>query len=264
VADYTIERGFGVRERMDLLAAVHEPATIAVLDMVGVARDARCVDLGCGGGHVTLELARRVGPSGHVTGIDLDDELLALATTEAATRGLENVTFHVGRVEDCAEIGFDLAFSRMLLSHVGDPAAVVRRMTDAVRSGGMVIVEDVQFAGGFTEPACSAYERWVQWFCEAVRHNGGDLDIGPRLPGLLREAGLVSVGVRVDQAAFLDGRQKQLQQMSMGKIKAAVIAAGLASPEDFDAAHAELRAFTDDPTTIVAGPRMFRAWARRA
>jgi len=263
VADYTIERGWGVRERMDLLAAVHEPATVAVLDMVGVAPGTRCVDLGCGGGHITMELARRVGPTGHVMGIDLDGELLALAATEAATRGLENVTFRVGSVEDCVETGLDLAFSRMLLSHVADPAAIVRRMADAVRPGGMVLVEDVHFEGCFTEPACPGYDRWVEWFCEAVRRNGGDLDIGPRLPGLLRGAGLVSVGVRVDQAAFLDGPHKQLQQMSMGKVRAAVLAAGAASADEFDAAHAELRAFTDDPTTLVAGPRMIRAWARR-
>jgi SAM-dependent methyltransferase len=263
VADYTIERGSGVRERMDLLAAVHGPDTVALLDTVGVATGARCVDLGCGGGHVTLELARRVGPSGHVTGIDLDEELLAFATTEAATRGLENVTFHVGPVEDYVETGLDLAFSRMLLSHVQDPVAVVRRMAEAVRSGGTVIVEDVHFAGCFTEPGCPAYDRWVAWFCEAVRDNGGDLDIGPRLPTLLRGAGLSDVGVRVAQAAFLDGPHKQLQQMSMGKVRAAVLAAGAASADDFDAAHAELTRFTDDPTTLVAGPRMIRAWARR-
>src|SRR5262245_21030344 len=99
VADYTIDRGLGVRERMDLLAAVHEPATLTGLDIVGIAAGARCVDLGCGGGHVALELARRVGPSGHVTGIDLDEELLELARAEATARGLDNVTFHVGPVE---------------------------------------------------------------------------------------------------------------------------------------------------------------------
>jgi hypothetical protein len=152
----------------------------------------------------------------------------------------------------------------MLLSHVPDPAAVVRRMADAVRSGGMVIVEDVHFAGCFTEPGCPAYDQWVTWFGEAVRGNGGDLDIGPRLPSLLREAGLVNVGVRVSQAAFLDGPYKQLQQMSMGKVRAAVLAAAATSADDFDAAHAELKAFTDDPTTLVAGPRMIRAWARRS
>ena len=162
------------------------------------------------------------------------------------------------------ETGLELAFARMLLEHLRDPAVVVEVMAGAVRSGGMVIVEDVHFGGCFTEPACPAYDHWVGWFRETVRRNGADLDIGPRLPGLLREAGLVGVGVRVAQAAYLDGPNKQLQQTSMSKIKAAVLAAGVTSANEYDAAHKELQAFTDDPTTLVAGPRMVQAWGRHA
>jgi hypothetical protein len=110
----------------------------------------------------------------------------------------------------------------------------------------------------------AAYHDWVAWFREAVRRNRGDLDIGPRLPGLLRPAGLTSVGVRVAQPAYCDGPAKQLQQMSMEKTRDAILAAGVTTAAEFDAAHAELRAFTDDPTTIVAAPRVIQGWGRRA
>jgi hypothetical protein len=82
----------------------------------------------------------------------------------------------------------------MLLSHLSDPARLVTGMVEAVKPGGYVIVEDVHVAGCFTEPPCAAYDRRVGWFKEVVRRTGGDLDIGPRLPGLLREAGLADVG----------------------------------------------------------------------
>jgi hypothetical protein len=65
------------------------------------------------------------------------------------------------------------------------------------------------------------------------------------------------------QPPFLDGPHKHLQELSMLKRKAAVVAAGVASAEDCDAAHAELLAFTADPTTLVAAPRMIQAWGRR-
>ena len=133
MADYTIDRGLGVRDRMNLLATVHSPATLALLDMLGVALGARCIDLGCGGGHIAFELARRVGTSGHVTGLDLDEALLAAARDEAAVQGLDNVTFGVESVEHLAATGFDLAFTaRMLLSHLSDPADLVGRMAGAV------------------------------------------------------------------------------------------------------------------------------------
>jgi predicted O-methyltransferase YrrM len=264
MSEYTIDRGRGVRERMDLLAASHAPGTLSLFDLLEVPQvGAQCIDFGCGGGHVALELARRVGADGRVVGVDLDAELLALARKDAESHGLEHVTFRIGAVEDASDKGFDLAFARMLLSHLREPGEMVARMTSAVRPGGMVIVEDVHFAGCFTEPQCDAYDQWVGWFKAAVRGTGGDLDIGPRLPGLLRAAGLTKIGMRVAQPAFVDDPKKQLQQMSMEKVRAAVLGAGLASVAEYDAAHEALKAFTNDPTTVVAAPRMIQAWGRR-
>jgi len=262
-ADYTIERGLGVRQRMDLLAAVFGPSTMALLDLVGVARGARCLDLGCGGGHVSLELARRVGPTGSVIGIDLDEELLDVARAEASRQALDNVTFRAGAVEDLSERNVDLAFARMLLMHLRDPVTTVASMAAAVRRGGVVAVEDVNFAGSFTYPPCRAYDRRVGWYQEAVRRRGGDADIGVRLPALLRTADLDDVQVRVVQPAFLGGPEKHLQELSMTKQRAAVVDTGVVNVEDYDAAHAELLAFTIDPSTLVAAPRMIQAWGRR-
>jgi SAM-dependent methyltransferase len=263
MSEYTIERGWGVRQRMDLLARAHEPGTCTLLDIVGVPEAGRCVDLGCGGGHVTFELARRAGRGGSAVGIDLDEELLGIARRDALRQHLK-VTFRSEAVEAFSDTKFDVAFARMLLSHLRDPAAMVTRMAEAVRPGGVVIVEDVHFSGCFTEPACDAYDRWVAWFKAAVLRAHGDLDVGPRLPGMLRAAELRELGVRVVQPAYLDGPVKQLQQLSMEKVRAAVLSAGLTSADEYDRAHAELKAFTDDPTTIVASPRMIQTWGRRS
>jgi SAM-dependent methyltransferase len=264
MTDYTIEQGPGVRERMNLLAAVHAPTTLALLDSLGVAEGARCIDLGCGGGHVTMELGRRAGPAGCAVGIDLDEALLECARRDAAVQRLDNVTFQVAAAEDLAEAGFDLAFARFLLSHLRDPARVAGLMVAGVRSRGFVVVEDTEFSGCFTYPTCPSYDRWVGWYRETVRRTGGDADLGPRLPALLRSVGVTEIGVRVAQHAYLDGPHKRLQELSMDKQKAAVVAAGVASADDYDAAQVDLQAFTADPTTLIAGPRIIQAWGRRA
>jgi SAM-dependent methyltransferase len=248
---------------MDLLAAVRGPATSALLDAVDVGEGWQCVDVGCGGGHVTLELGRRVGPAGSVLGIDLDDALLEVARQEAAAQGLRNVTFRKSTAEDLEEIGLDLAYARLVLMHCADPTDVAGRMVGAVRSGGVVAIEDAQFSGCFTYPSCPAYDRWVDWYQETVRRNGGDANVGPRLPTLLQSVGLAILGVRVVQDAFLDGPKKQLQQMSMAKQKASVVAAGVATVDEYDAAHTEVRAFAADPATLIAGPRIIQAWGQR-
>ncbi len=263
MADYTIERGLGVRERMDLLAAAHGPGTQLLLDQIGVGSGARCVDFGCGGGHVAMELARRVGPSGFVLGLDLDEELLGIARDDAAASGVAHVTFRSASIEAFSETDFDVAYARMVLEHLRDPAAMVAKMVKAVRSGGIVAAEDAHFAGCFTEPPCAGYDKWVQWFKEAVRRQGGDLDLGPRLPALLRAAGLVDIRVHVAQPVYLDGPTKQLLQLSMSKTRAAIVGGGIATADDYDAAHAELCAFTDRGDTLIASPRMVQTWGRR-
>jgi SAM-dependent methyltransferase len=248
---------------MDLLAAVFSPSTRALLDAVGLASGARCIDVGCGGGHIAIELARRVGPAGRVVGIDVDAALLEVARNEAAGQRLDHVSFRIAAVEDLAESGFDLAFARMLLMHLRDPTRVARLMVAAVRPGGIVAVEDLNFSGSFTYPSCPAYDRRVEWYRETVRRRGGDADVGPRLPALLSSVGLTDIRVQVVQPAFLDGPFKHLQELSMVKQKAAVVAAGVASADEYDAAHAELLTFTTDPTTLVAAPRLIQAWGRR-
>lgn len=57
--------------------------TLQLLESAGLATSDRCLDVGCGGGHVTLDMARIVGPKGHVLGIDFDPHVLDLAREDA-------------------------------------------------------------------------------------------------------------------------------------------------------------------------------------
>ena len=70
--EYAIRGGIAGRERLRILARTLYAGTGALFDRLGVGAGLRCLDAGCGGGDVTLELARRVGPRGRVIGVDLD------------------------------------------------------------------------------------------------------------------------------------------------------------------------------------------------
>ena len=76
---YIIRGGIEGRERLRVLARAMQPTTSALLDRVGVTPGMACLDVGCGGGDVTLELARRVIPGGSAVGADLDETKLSLA-----------------------------------------------------------------------------------------------------------------------------------------------------------------------------------------
>ena len=89
---YVIRGGVEGRERLRLLSAVMGPSTRALLAEVGIAAGSACLDLGCGGGDVTLELARALGPGGRVLGVDLDEIMVDMARREAEEQRLSNVS----------------------------------------------------------------------------------------------------------------------------------------------------------------------------
>ncbi len=74
---------------------------------------------------------------------------------------------------------------------------------------------------------------------------------------------MTPLGVRITQDGYLDGPEKQLQPMSMARQKAAVVAAGVATSDEYDAAYSEMLAFAADPTTLLTGPRIVQTWGRR-
>jgi len=126
-----------------------------------------------------------------------------------------------------------------------------------------VIVEDVDFRGHFAEPGCRALQQFVELYTKSVEARGADPNIGPRLPGLLRTAGFGNVQMRLVHPAALSGGIKLLTRVTMEDIAEAVEQDGLTTDGELRETIEELWAFARDPYTVLGGPRVFQAWARR-
>ncbi len=261
---YVIKGGVEGRERLRLLSEVMGPSTRALLAEVGIPPGSACLDVGCGGGDVTFELARAVGPSGRVVGVDRDQPKLEIATREAAEMGLANVAFDA-RDLTAWEPGelFDVVYGRFILTHLAQPEALVAVLCRHTRAGGAVIMEDVDFRGHFAEPDCPAFRRYVDLYTKSVQKRGADANIGPRLPGILRDAGLKDVAMKLVHPACLQGGIKLLCCVTLESIAEAVLEDGLATEEDLRDTVEALYAFARDPHTVIGGPRVFQAWGRR-
>ena len=261
---YVIRGGVEGRERLRVLARVMRETTRTLFGRLGVGEGLTCLDAGCGGGDVTLELARRVSPAGRVVGVDIDETKLELARREAAELGVTNVEFRAGDVsEGEARPVYDVVCARFLLTHLVNPARAVAAFYDNLRPGGLLIVEDIEARGCFSHPESGAFVRFVELYRAAVRRRGGDPDIGPRLPGLLAGGGFEGVGLNVVQPAATRGELKTLGPLTLENIADAVVQDGLAAREEVVALAEELYAFADDPRTVVGVPRVFQVWGRR-
>jgi SAM-dependent methyltransferase len=261
---YIIQGGIEGRERLRLLSRVMRASTLQLFDRVGLSPGAEILDVGCGGGDVTLELAQITGSQGSVVGTDIDSAKLDLARSEAVSQGIENVEFLCKDVSSHTEkMLFDVTYARFLLTHLVDPARALGAMFQTVRPGGVVILEDIDCQGFFCYPHSDAMWRYVDLYTTAVKKRGGDPNIGPRLPLMLRHAGFERIEMQVAQPAALEGEAKLINPVTLEFIKEAVLSEGLAEEEEIDRVTAELYAFANDPDTVVSCPRVIQTWGYR-
>jgi 2-polyprenyl-3-methyl-5-hydroxy-6-metoxy-1,4-benzoquinol methylase len=258
---YVIRGGMEGRERLRVLARVMSPTTDDLLDRLAIDPSARCLDIGCGGGDVTVALARRAR-DGAAVGVDVDETKIDVARAEAADAGVDNVEFRLQDVTDPTPGGdlFDLVYARFLLTHLPDPAAALSNMRQQLVGGGVLVIEDIDFSGHFCEPDSSAFRRYVELYTTAVQGRGCDPNIGPRLPGLLRDTGLDRVAVNVVQPAGISGEVKLISPLTLEAIADAVLAAGLADPDELGELVDDLYAFAGEDGTFMSIPRIVQAW----
>jgi SAM-dependent methyltransferase len=262
---YAIRGGAEGTRRLDLLAHIMGPSTAELLAEAGIRVGDSCLDVGCGGGHVTQLLARLVGPAGRVVGVDIDQVKIATAQAAAAEAGLSHATFRVGNVTQLGETtSYDLVYCRFILSHLPDPTALVQRFAGLVRVPGRLVLEDIDFGGAFCHPPNQAYRRYCELYEAVVQRRGGDARLGCRLVELCQLAGLGEIAVRVVHPAHTGSvPEKALMLSTLINIRDAVLAEGLASAHDLDGVIADLQAFTNDPRSLIGLPRVVQVWARR-
>jgi len=257
---YTITGGDQGKRRLNLLAEIFQPTTRRLLKDAGLHPGDRCLDLGCGGGHVALDMARIVGPDGFVTGIDFDPQIVELARKDAKDAGIGNIDYRAADARAFDGGPFDLIYARFLLSHLGEPENVLARMRQLARPGGRIVVEDIDMSGSYWHPHDPAHARFAELYTTAVRRGGGDADLGRRLPAVARAAGLTDIHCNVFQLVHAGGSHKHLTAVTMDRIRPAVLRHGLATDQEIDSILTRMHAFVRDPATLVALPRIVQAW----
>jgi SAM-dependent methyltransferase len=156
---------------------VYRRPLATALDRLGLREGWRCVDVGAGGGDVSVALAEVVGRDGRIYAVDSDPRARDASAAAAAAHTQVVALTQAGEELTLPE-EVDLAFCRFLLLHVVDPVVVLRRMAAAVRIGGWVVAQEpITSAGRIAGEPFSMPE---------ARHP----DIGALLPALVRDAGL--------------------------------------------------------------------------
>jgi ubiquinone/menaquinone biosynthesis C-methylase UbiE len=261
---YVIRGGREGFERLRVLAAARRASTRELFELAGLRPGMRCVDLGCGSGDVTLDMAALAGPAGWVTGIDADQAKLELAQEMARERGVANVVFEAADINHWSgRSEYDFVYCRFVLQHLARPVDLLRRMWDAVRPGGVLAVEDADLEGLFCDPDNAGFSFCRRMYAEVLARNGGDPGCARRLARYFREAGTATPQMRLQQAVSFGGDAKAMPMLTLEAIADSIVISGLASAAEVTAAIEDLRAFTARPDTLISDPRILQVWAPR-
>lgn len=228
-------------ERLVALATTFDPASRAAVDSAGFRSDWHCLDVGSGSGTMARWMADRIGPEGSVTAIDRDTRYL---------RARPHPRLDVRQVDVTAfeppEGRFDLVHSRMMVMHVRERDALVRRMATWLKPGGVLVLGDTAELGGRTS-ANPAYRAAIVALSRLLEETvGSDVLQGRRYPGLLTACGLEDVTLSVDLPVVTAGSAiARFWELSIGQTGPRMVADGLIEPSDVAAALEYLR----DPAT---------------
>lgn len=187
-------------ERAARLLAAPKQAGLAA----SAAAGGRVLDVGCGPGVDTVELARRMGPDGRVDGVDADPAMVAAADRRAGAAGLADRVRHSVAPADAlpfATATFDATRAERLLQHIAEPAATVAEMVRVTRPGGAVVLVDTDWASLSLAGGDRSVERRVTAGLLTMVPNP---TAGRDLRALLVHAGAVGVTMEPFVVAFTD------------------------------------------------------------
>jgi len=145
------------------------------------------LDVGCGPGTLTVDLARRVAP-GRVVGVDVSADVIE----EARRHGGDAVAYEVGDFRTI-EGSFDVVHAHQVLQHLTDPVGALRAMAALAGPGGILAARDSDYPAMAWAPADERLSRWLDIYLAVTRRNGAAADAGRHLPGWARAAGLDEV-----------------------------------------------------------------------
>jgi SAM-dependent methyltransferase len=211
---------------------------------------ARVLDVGCGSGTITADLAARVAP-GRVTGVDSSPQALAQARHVGTDRRLSNVDFVVADVHalDFADHVFDVIHAHQVLQHVADPVRALAEMRRVCRPGGIVAARDADYAVMAWYPELPELVEWLALYRRVARANGGEPDAGRRLLSWARAAGFADVTCSTSSWCFATQQERDwwsgiwAERILHSAVAEHAVAGGYATRGDLDRISAGWRAW---------------------
>lgn len=207
------------------------------------------LDVGCGPGTITADLARAVAP-GRALGVDRSTDVLIKAAELTVARGVDNAVFEPADAYALpyADASFDVVHAHQVLQHLADPVAALREMRRVTRPGGVVAVRDADYGAVACYPETEGLREWGRIVGVVAAHP----DAGRRLVAWAREAGFDDVTPSASVWCFATVEERAwwgglwADRMTRSSIASHALRREIATPGMLEAVAAAWRVWADD------------------
>lgn len=251
-------------ERLNAQAQAFEPLTRRLLLEAGLAPGMKVLDIGSGAGDVSFLAAELVGETGSVIGVDLSNDGVAHAAERAAAKKLNNVSFVAGELASLPfEREFDAIIGRLVVMYLPEPAKGLKLLLRHLKAGGIVAFHEMDILSLTSMPPAPLIDEARSWVHEAFRRIDADIQTGPKLHAIYRDAGLPSPRIIIEGMA--GGAESDVPFLLADVVKAlfpVMEAHGIVSAQTAGLETLELRMRTELEETkgIALIPPFFGAW----
>jgi len=265
--DYALGYTNSEHERLIRQATRIAPYTERLFREAGIGSGQRVLDLGSGVGDVSMLLARIVGPSGEVVGIERDAYSIARANARVAEAGLVNISFTQADVNQIvADQPFDATVGRFILMFLPDPASVLRSLSQLVRPGGIIAFQEPTWvpllAFGARFPLRS---KLLQVIHETFLRSGVNPEMGIDLYRMFQEVGLPAPAMHIEMPLGSDANFTSLICDLLSSVRPLIEQhnVSLEALGNLDTLSHRIQAEVAAANTVVSFVPMVGVWTRR-
>ena len=215
------------------------------------------LDIGCGPGNITADLAARV-IDGSVVGIDLSADVIARAVADYPATDNPGLEFRVDDVYalDAPNDSFDVVYCHQVLQHLSRPADALSEMRRVLKPQGLLAVRDADFAAFAWWPGDPLLERWLDVYHQITRRNGADADAGRKLKSWVRSGGFHDVASTSSTWTYESDEEREwwadlwADRVVYSEYARQSIEYGITSTRELDEMAAAFRRWAGDPDGI--------------
>ena len=267
VQGYILSNRSNEIKRLEIQAALFEPLTKQTLLNAGLKKDMSCIDIGCGSGSVTRLMARVVGKTGHVIGLDIDDKYLQYCSrlNIASKQNIKFVRHDISKSRLDIKEDFDIVYARFVFQHLRGKKEAVHRMRQMIKKGGAVLIQDLDHSPGswLCYPENKAFNTLRKIYAALIRKAGGDPLAGRKLYKLLVDESL-DTSMEIYSPCILMGKEpySSLGWRLAESLKLQILDHGLQTAQEYAKMYAALKKLAKDSGSFVGYSRFFSVLGR--